>query len=693
MSRTGLRPILAGVLVMALASGTACDSCAPARAVDGGTSAVDAHVVPQGSLLALDAIPIERLCEVFNAGYNRYLMAVMFGLAGAGQVLDDYIDQCGGQLDERSYDFLSYSPEALRTECLPTAPTALRTLNQRLLVSVNAGRARYDGFRARECLAGGRAFVDEHGGLLRVFSTSFDASVPDANFVTAACDGWLAGQVGVGGDCDEHWECQGTAFCKRTAQSCAGSCSSEVALGQPCDAFDRCAGSASCEDGRCTADTVADAGSTLDAGLVGVDQFCGYSEDAGSEFECRDGLYCGDDERCHPLPANGQACTPSGECSDGGVCGPGSVDGGVCGPPRPAGQECTGFPSCCELCSPCTPQNSVDDGPAYCRALRAAGEPCGPGQGSCLLGTVCARSQCRALAERGEPCWVDVDDDGFNGNCLAGADYCDGPESDGAGHCTLRPGEGESCRSLARPGSQQGNCLGSYLFCKRDSNAATSGTCVRNPLAGEACGDRHDLGATCDDPDPTGLLVFGGPSCDGVDGGPGVCRSGEQPAAAGDPCDYDGDCPAGHYCHDQNLVCTPGAALGEVCGSANSYTCLAGRCDSGGPDAGYQTICQPFFALGAACGYAGDDDCGPSARCAGSDDAGYLCSALAQAGERCSSGSECATGDCANGVCIAGGQCARDDCSGCSNTSTLSAFIFFAAVLWGDPLRRFRRRR
>lgn len=678
----------AALLLTTLAGCGGCDACAPDRVADGGSSVVDARVVPQGSLLALDEIPIERLCEVFYSGYYRYAMAIVFGLVGAGVVVADFSDQCGGQFDERSLDYLSYSAEALVVECVPNAPTVFRTLGQRLQASVRAGRASYNGTRARQCLAEGRRFVDERGGVVNFFSEVVDASVPDTGFVDAACDGWLEGLVPTGGACDEHWECSANEFCKRTAQSCAGTCSGEVALGQPCDAFDRCADSGSCQNGRCAIDPTADAGTVVDAGGAGIDQFCGYSEDAGVEFECLGNLYCGADQRCHALPGAGQGCA-AGRCGDGSVCGPGGQDGGVCGLPRPAGEACTGFPRACELCAPCTPQTSADGGPAYCRPLHASGEPCGPGQGNCLLGLVCVRAQCREPAARGEPCWVDIDDDNLGGNCFAAADYCADPERDGAGQCALRPVEGAPCRSLAQPGTQQGSCLGSYVFCKRSASAATDGVCTREPVVGEACGDRYDLSETCNDPNPVAVFLVSGSSCRLADGGIGTCQAGDQPLAAGDPCSYDSECPAGHFCHDLNSVCTVGAALGAVCGSDNNYTCLNGRCEYGGADAGYNSVCMPYLALGDVCGFASDDSCGPAARCASSSDAGFRCGPLAQAGESCDSDVDCATGDCsAGGVCIAGGECARDDCSGCSNTSALSMIVFFAGAFWLKPRKR-----
>jgi hypothetical protein len=488
--------------------------------------------------------------------------------------------------------------------------------------------------------------------------------------------------VPTGGACDEHWECPDQHHCKRTPQSCEGTCTAYVAEGQTCDALDRCVEGGECVEGRCVIEQEVDAGS-VDAGDAQAGQPCGYLE--AGYVSCGAGLYCDEAELCQPLPGDGQPCTPAGECAAELRCAPDGAGGVICGPPRGAGADCTGYQDACAECHTCTPDTEDEEGPAHCRPHRDLGESCGPGRGSCMSGYVCVRELCRAPAAQGEPCFVEADDPNLSGSCVAAGDFCEDPDGDGSGACALRAREAEPCVAPASPGTTVGSCTASYLFCRRDSAAAASGTCEREPSAGEPCGDRYDLAEDCSDPvEAMGVVSV---SClIDPDTNLGTCRRSDEQLRAGDPCAYDSDCPLGHYCHDSAQTCTQGPGLGEPC-SETSYTCAAGHCEYGGADAGYEYICQPYAPLGGECGYEGDDICGPEARCAEVGVDTYQCAQRSALGGACEWSDQCAPDlTCQSGVCVRG-TCARDSCSGCNDRSSLTMVLFFGVVVIGAPLR------
>ncbi|MBN2358469.1 MAG: hypothetical protein JXR83_03390 [Deltaproteobacteria bacterium] len=630
---------------------------------------------PEGGLLALDAIPLARLCEALGSGYFRILVGYA---AATAQVASP--ERCGGQRNDDLFDLLDFSPEALKVDCVADAPVFARALAARVAVSVNANRAQYNGTLAMQCLRDGRLFIDERGGLINVASSRFDAGVGDAAGYIVGCDGWLVGLVAPNGSCEEHWECGAGYFCKRTASGCTGTCVQPVATDQSCDLFDRC-DNGSCVNGVCV--------ETPDLPPAGVDQACGYL-DAG-QVVCADGLYC-DDGHCRPLPVDGQPCTESEECASSLTCGPGTYDGGVCAAPRANGQECTGFRGACEPCSPCTGDSPDSAVPSHCRSYRAAGQSCGANIGPCLLGNTCINGLCRAPAYRGQPCVIDHSLEGVGGNCMAAGDYCQDDDRDGVGECALRGDEGAACTAPALATSVQGSCAGSYLYCKRAAASATSGICTRRPAQGEACGDRYDLSKECTVPDPDTPVYFNaGPMCSASgEGQVGVCRTYEGGLLAGDPCSWTYQCPTGHYCSTTSHTCLVGAGLYQPCSDTDSV-CADGRCEYR-DDAGYQMICVPYLGLGATCTSAYDDDCGPDRRCVEVTAGRYQCAAKAAAGESCGSDDDCAGGNrCSNGVCAVG-VCARDSCQNCSQNSGLTLMLFFSMVVLGNPLKRWRRR-
>src|SRR6185295_12720160 len=79
-----------------------------------------------------------------------------------------------------------------------------------------------------------------------------------------------------------------------------------------------------------------------------------------------DGLSCGPEGRCIPIPAVGQACAPSTICVEGAFCDGSST----CSPKREAGGTCTGFSEACSVRTFCDYESG------QCQPRKADGAAC-----------------------------------------------------------------------------------------------------------------------------------------------------------------------------------------------------------------------------------------------------------------------------------------------------------------------------
>ena len=280
-----------------------------------------------------------------------------------------------------------YASEEL---CRAAASADLSALEQ----GVEAGRIRYDGEAARECLDA-------------LAEASCDTTTASARKTPGACDEAIVGTVADGGACYNSNECV-SGSCNEpdtcNMACCAGTCDPtvvEVAIGQSCanapcveDAFcndqdvcaallaanaacqsdtqcgyglmcanDVCVASANrgeaCADGDC-ADlgdrcdgtncvALSAVGGTCSSGFAGLFDCqrpyvcnqttlkCEEPPTAGEscQFFCAGGLFCNDDNECEAPRANGAACTGNSECEsnycDETGASPVCADRPVCG--------------------------------------------------------------------------------------------------------------------------------------------------------------------------------------------------------------------------------------------------------------------------------------------------------------------------------------------------------------------------
>jgi len=250
--------------------------------------------------------------------------------------------------------------------------------------------------------------------------------------------------------------------------------------------------------------------------------------------------------------------------------------------------------------------------------------------------------------------------------------------------CTITPGR---CLNVSAGGTDPGTCAGTCDGagnCKKSNGVACSvGTecgssfCVDGYCCNTSCGGGCDVCnatgklGTCT---PIAVGSPGVPSCTPyLCGGAGTCPT---------TCETDTDCAGGFYCTPAKIcqaqkdnaqscnlvtdcavagcrecksgfcvdgVCCNAACDGacDTCSGATKGTCaLLGRGATGSP------TCAPFTCSGssAGCGTtcASDLDCTTNAYCRTSDS---KCQTKLALGGACASNSECATGNCVDGVC------------------------------------------
>ena len=227
----------------------------------------------------------------------------------------------------------------------------------------------YDGERARQC-------VDATA------KQSCDITAHDAHLPPAACTQMYVGRVADGAPCFMDVECA------------SGSCDVPVAT---CPEIGCCMG-------MCRA--------TRPPG--------GAGDACSNQRDCRDGLVCGQDAKCHAPAAVGEACRVDHECGDGLACVGASGDiPGACRALPHVGEPCP-FQRCAD-------QNLRCDGDSHrCVAVGLPGDPC-PKSTECSIDMECDATThlCREFPSLGMPC---------DGTCVADSFCAPGPAG-GAGIC------------------------------------------------------------------------------------------------------------------------------------------------------------------------------------------------------------------------------------------------------------------
>ncbi|MBW2701611.1 MAG: hypothetical protein JRF33_12415 [Deltaproteobacteria bacterium] len=400
-------------------------------------------------LMALASVHLA--CQTHTGGGGEKLALDDFadGMKGA---YCDHIEKCG-------LEWFWKSEEDMCCEDLFWQSTDAFEI---LVESVQAGRLRYDGESAHECLS---SFL------------SAECYFSADTYQNLMCDRAFTGEVDEGGTCYQNVEC-GEGF---RCVGCPGICQPFKELGEPCDSQSECNQAvADCLEGGLDTRVCTELGDEGD--------ICDY------RWDCKEGLTCDRDNEpgiCTTPASEGDTCTSEEDCQAFLLCVNQSCSG-------PAGQ---GEPCEIDRLKPEVRWNACAPG-LYCDANWLDGEE---------LGTCLSKKdsglECRSFYEcrTGLLCidlWRDPETyqivPGQCGTPIQAQDlctpgtiepecdftlYCDGQ----SGTCKPRPVLDDSCSDEAR-------CLGYNLYCERGQ----SRVCKPKRDAGESCNlDDECLSGDC----------------------------------------------------------------------------------------------------------------------------------------------------------------------------------------------------
>jgi hypothetical protein len=492
--------------------------------------------------------------------------------------------------------------------------------------------------------------------------------------------------------------------------------------GSPCTSNGQCR-TTFCVDGVCCDNACS--GLCKACNVAGNEGVCGLApagnDDSGCPTTPRDA--CGTDGTCDGLGSCRKH--PAGtKCSDG-VCASSSItssstcDGeGACvaGPVIPCAPfacSADGIPHCNDSCitdADCVMGGSCVNGSCGRRLDGATCKADGDCQSGFCAGGVCCGSRCsdacyscrqpgsmgvcqEVPAGQRDPQGICKDEMAFscksNGRC------------DGRGACALYP-PGPICGaascsadgtvlSAARRCDGRGTCQAlttvscSPFLCRNDActeSCSGAGSCdSETTCSGGSCGPKG-LAQTCTlDAQCSSGHCVDGVCCDQAC--QGACRScvaGPQPgrcspivAGGVDPrgkcaanpassCGSDGTCDGAGNCsrHPAGTICAAGS-----CNRTSNTRSLPSTCDQAGQCVrGVDAPCGAYACNGSTCFLA----CGTDADCAMPNVCISGSCGLRAAGNACKVGSECATGNCVDGVCCAASACSA--CQACNVDGT-----------------------
>ncbi|MBI4705428.1 MAG: hypothetical protein HY744_30360 [Deltaproteobacteria bacterium] len=408
------------------------------------------------------------------------------------------------------------------------------------------------------------------------------------------------------------------------ANTCDGQGNCKKKNGGPCNHPSECA-SGFCVDGTCCQDGCSKTCYACTTGTCTTLIAVGLP-DPNSQPPCTDANACDGAGNCRKR--NGQPCAKADECVYGfcadGLCCDQPCQGlcraciaakkgyGKDGACEPVGIGADPDNECLDEGSPACGLNGLCDGKGACQSYPVpkgcTPVPCGDGleckSGICVDG-VCCDAACDGTCEA---CRAILKGGGEDGLCQfvavgieepSGVPPCEAANAcDGAGHC--RKKNGQKC---AKPEDCAFGFCADGLCC----DAKCEADCSSCDLPGKA--------GACS-PEPEGAVdgaCLGKMRCDGA----GKCRK-----VQGEKCASGPECLSG-FCADE--ACCQNACDGK-CVACNL---IAGTCTPHG------------------FGSDPDGDCGPQERCNGFG----LC--RKQDGQGCAGGSECLSGNCADGVCCA----------------------------------------
>jgi hypothetical protein len=403
--------------------------------------------------------------------------------------------------------------------------------------------------------------------------------------------------------------CVGTQACDG-----AGQCLADY--GQSCTVGTQCA-SGFCVDNRCC--NSACMGTCMACNVGGHEGTCynlpQLSQDANATTPCTGNNACDGTGLCKL--ADGQACGTNNSLCASGLC----VDGVCCD------SACQGTCMACNVAthvgtcwnvpqysqdpsatSPCT-GTSTCDGAGRCKASN--GQTCATGadcaSGNCVDNVCCdtaCQGSCMAcnVATHVGTCWnlPQYTQDNYPVGTCIGSNACDG-----SGHCKY--GNGAACGTdgtlCASGNCVDGVCCGaSACGACQSCNLGTPGTCT-------------NIGQGQPDNNPAGTCI-GTNACDGA----GHCK-----ASNGQTCATGADCASGN-CVDGVCCDTPCQGSCMACNVATHV----GTCWN-----------LPQYS----------QDSYPANICVGNNQCDGAGHCLLANGQTCSSGGQCASGNCIDGVC------------------------------------------
>ena len=469
----------------------------------------------------------------------------------------------------------------------------------------------------------------------------------------------------LGGDCSNDGTCNGAGACRpwSTATGCRlASCTGSTltpsancdgvghcpaATTQPCDPYQcnstspsclrTCASDANCTGGETCLKTTNTCGTKLPIG-----QDCKADSDCTSNFCTSEGFCCNSacTDACQSCVISQKVgtCTPiavNGTPRDATTCKASSLCGNTTKCDGHGGCQLTSAGASCGTASCASPVSGTLDGATVSESLAMISAPTCNGTGTCVPGTVvsCEKFQCDASTAT---CKTTCSSTSADCNALAPS--------------TADPKGGNSCVSSTCQTKPNGSACSNDFAC-------VSGHCVDGVCCGTAsCGTC----LACNIVNSSGNLD-------------GVCRS--VAAGAVEPhalcavtpntsCGTDGKCNGAGVCERWNGgTCAPTSGCADV----HDKVSATGTCNGNGACvAGAPVPCSTgFLCVSGACA----SDCtaqNESTNCDTTDGftcIGGSCQKIGQ-GSSCTSGAQCLTGNCVDGVCCASASCT--DCSSCN---------------------------
>ncbi|HVZ71980.1 MAG TPA: hypothetical protein VHJ20_06355 [Polyangia bacterium] len=510
--------------------------------------------------------------------------------------------------------------------------------------------------------------------------TSQDCVMPNS------CLNNLCGKKNIGASCSGADEC-GSGFCAQGVccdQACAGSCTSCALPGSlgtctnvPNDAPDpadlcvdqgaaSCGTNGLCQGGVCQA---------YKQGTACKDATCPATTTtftAGSTCDGAGSCQTPAARSCFPFLCGAAACqvtcTSNADCASPAVCIGGSCGLKDVGSTCADGMECrSGFCAqgvCCgSACSGVCASCSLPGALGKCQAVPSGGnDPMGrcadQGAASCGTDGKCDGGGACRLYAASTPCAA--------ASCPAGGAVLTlGRVCDGAGTC--KPATAQACAPY-----QCNGLTACRAACTVDADCAAPNIC--DPQT-NLCGNKKRLGQTCA---TTNDCLTGSTCVDGVccsSAACGLCQSCAVPGFAGSctnlasgapalhaqcaanpPCGNTGNCNGAGACEQ--------AGAGVACGAAgcagSTFTPVSHCTGTGACATPTTSSCSPYACGATTClaTCTGDGDCVAPFTCQGGG-ASKSC-ALKANGLACTTGGQCISGHCTDGVC-----CGSASCAGC----------------------------